>query len=46
MDGGGELERECSFTVVKQTKEKMNNWNKKEKISENLSGGVAVRIPA
>ena len=43
MDGGGELECELSFTVshdtktvVKQTNKKMNNSNKKEKISENL----------
>ena len=47
MDGGGELERTHSFTVshntetvVKQMKKKMNNLNKKEKISENIPGGV------
>jgi hypothetical protein len=53
MDGGGELERERSFTVshdtetvVKQTKKKMNNLNTKDKISENIPGGMAMRIPA
>ena len=50
MDGG-ELERELSFTVshdtktvVKQTNKKMNNLNKKEKISENLLWVLLLKV--